>query len=117
MNFCSECDNMYYYKLQSENSNSLVYYCRNCGHEKEPEEANIFVSKIKTNNKKKHTQFINEFTKYDPTLPRVNTIPCVNEACEFHKTKTNREIIYIRYDDSNMNYVYLCPKCDTTWTI
>ena len=26
-----------------------------------------------------------------------------------------REIIYIRYDDKNMKYVYLCPECDHVW--
>ena len=26
-----------------------------------------------------------------------------------------REIIYIRYDNVNMKYVYLCCTCDTVW--
>ena len=26
-----------------------------------------------------------------------------------------REIIYLRYDDLNMNFVYLCATCDTVW--
>ena len=30
MDFCSECDNMYYIKLNDE-ENELVYYCRKCG--------------------------------------------------------------------------------------
>ncbi len=30
MNFCSNCDNMYYIKL-SDDESELVYYCRNCG--------------------------------------------------------------------------------------
>jgi DNA-directed RNA polymerase subunit M/transcription elongation factor TFIIS len=29
--------------------------------------------------------------------------------------ENNREVIYIRYDDTNMKYVYLCVHCDTTW--
>jgi hypothetical protein len=28
---------------------------------------------------------------------------------------TEREIIYLRYDDVNMNFVYLCPVCDSVW--
>ena len=27
----------------------------------------------------------------------------------------NREIIYLRYDDINMKYIYLCVHCDTVW--
>ena len=102
----------------------------------------------------------------DPTLPRINTIKCPNQACnsnqehehehaemprprpheEGSKSKasigaaaaavlplvasvdvsveeqgggagehTGREIIYLRYDDVNMHFVYLCPVCDSVW--
>ena len=30
--------------------------------------------------------------------------------------KTPSEVIYIRYDDDNMKYLYLCAVCDTKWT-
>jgi hypothetical protein len=33
---------------------------------------------------------------------------------DFSKNK-KREIIYIRYDDTNMKYVYLCSDCATIW--
>ena len=50
-------------------------------------------------------------------LARINNLPCINEQCEFHSSKKNREIIYIRYDEANLKYAYLCPKCDTSWII
>ena len=25
------------------------------------------------------------------------------------------EIIYLRYDDKKMKFIYLCAHCDTTW--
>ena len=25
------------------------------------------------------------------------------------------EIIYLRYDNNNMKYIYLCSECDHTW--
>ena len=31
------------------------------------------------------------------------------------KNDNGREVIYIRYYDINMKYVYLCVNCDTTW--
>lgn len=117
MKFCSECNNLYYFKLESDDSNKLIYYCRNCGHETVPDEKNILVSKINNHTQKKYTQYINNFTKHDPTLPRINNLPCINEQCEFHSSKKNREIIYIRYDEDNLKYAYLCPKCDTSWII
>ena len=60
---------------------------------------------------------INEYTKYDPTLPRTTTIRCPNQKCDSNKNDddSNREILYIRNNDINMDYVYLCAVCDTTW--
>ena len=59
---------------------------------------------------------INEYTKLDPTLPRRNNIPCPNNECDSHKKGKNSEVIYLRYDDTNMKYIYLCCKCDNSWT-
>ena len=213
MQFCSECHNMYYLKIQDEDGvigNTLIYYCRNCGHEdKTLSTTNICVSDIQLRtSEKKYTHIVNEYTKYDPTLPRINTIKCPNQDCVSNgtgksmkggagksmagkeeegvakktaripktatgrKTKAqkeaeaasqaeaaaalnsvnqsvvkaqasavqaeaalavaeanlleeeepnaeaktnNREVLYIRYDDTNMKYVYLCAHCDTTW--
>ena len=33
MHFCSQCQNMYYIRIDSENVNKLIYYCRSCGNE------------------------------------------------------------------------------------
>ena len=165
MHFCVNCSNMYYIRLSEEDPNSIVYYCRNCGHENK----NITLDSVtisRTNfksSKQKYNSIINKYTKMDPTLPRINTIKCPNQACksnegrehgeghketprprpESRKSKasspeesspeeaevmdvgvieeqgggapTDREIIYLRYDDVNMNFVYLCPVCDSVW--
>jgi DNA-directed RNA polymerase subunit M/transcription elongation factor TFIIS len=145
MRFCSQCNNMYYIKLGDDDQKHLVYYCRNCGYEEnEHVQQNICV--LKTDIKSKRTQFsnvINEYTKEDPTLPRITTMRCPNSKCPSHSTPTpttttpvnesagagagsateyassqsqsKNEIIYIRYDDKNMKYMYLCVKCDTKW--
>ena len=217
MQFCSQCHNMYYLKISDEDGNigdTLIYYCRNCGHEDTTlSTTNICVSDMQLlTSEKKYTHIVNEYTKFDPTLPRINTIKCPNQECssngftggvgktaskavsaakaeekaskaaekaaskaeekamkaaskaEEKATKAalkaasktnkktglekvleeqeeieeaqieqaqtlveeaqtlveasgenNREVIYIRYDDTNMKYVYLCVHCDTTW--
>ena len=33
MHFCNVCNNMYYIRIDGEDSNKLIYYCRNCGNE------------------------------------------------------------------------------------
>jgi hypothetical protein len=135
MHFCSECQNMYYLKLSNfdaasedtttgndlieVDSNKLIYYCRNCGHEDETitaENLCISTTHIKRN-EQNYTHIINEFTKYDNTLPRINTIKCPNGSCLSNTDAgaNKREVIYIRYDDINMKYIYLCAVCDKRW--
>ena len=58
---------------------------------------------------------INEYTKLDPTLPRCNNIPCPNDNCVCNTEDKENNVIYIRYDDINLKYMYLCTYCDTTW--
>ena len=117
MHFCTECQNMYYISISSNDTNKLVYYCRNCGHE----DSSLSVDNVTITNtqfKKKDKDFshyINQYTKLDPTLPRINRILCPNSDCTTNTGDTPREIIYIRYDDINMKYVYLCCTCDSVW--
>jgi DNA-directed RNA polymerase subunit M/transcription elongation factor TFIIS len=108
---------MYYIRINSDDPNKLVYYCRKCGNEdKLLDIENVCVSK--TQIKKSEQSFshiINKYTKLDPTLPRVNTVLCPNPDCLTNTEDKPREIIYIRYDDSNMKYIYVCSECDTVW--
>lgn len=117
MHFCEVCGNMYYLKIADNQQDAIIYYCRNCGHEDTNiTTTNICVSKTQIKRKEqKHSHNINEYTKQDPTLPRINTIKCPNQSCQSNKDNENREVIYIRYDDTNMKYIYLCAVCDTTW--
>jgi len=108
---------MYYIRINSDDPNKLVYYCRKCGNEdKLLAIENVCVSK--TQIKKSEQSFshiINKYTKLDPTLPRVSNILCPNPDCLTNTEDKPREIIYIRYDDSNMKYIYVCSDCDTVW--
>ena len=117
MHFCTNCSNMYYIRINSDNPNKLVYYCRNCGNEdKLLAIENVCVSKIQIKkNEQSFNHIINKYTKLDPTLPRINNIPCPNSDCLTNTHGEEREIIYIRYDDTNMKYVYLCTTRDTVW--
>ena len=120
MHFCSKCDNMYHIKISDEDdANKLIYYCRNCGNEDDVlTSENIFVSKTQlSRTEQKYGNVVNKYTKLDPTLPRINTIKCPNPICNSNKKdeENTREVIYLRYDDINMKYVYICAVCDTVW--
>jgi DNA-directed RNA polymerase subunit M/transcription elongation factor TFIIS len=133
MHFCENCGNMYYIELNQTDTDTLIYYCRNCGNKNDKlidELNNLCVSKshiIKKTGQYKNV--INEYTHLDPTLPRVKfNMDCPNGECDSNK-KSNpeskdpddqepvkpREIIYLRYNDANMKYVYLCCVCKTHW--
>jgi len=117
MHFCSKCQNMYYISIDANDPNKLVYYCRNCGNQDDTLSTDT-VTILKVQLKKSEQEFshiINKYTKLDPTLPRVNNILCPNAECKTNTEEKEREIIYIRYDDTNMKYVYLCCTCDTVW--
>jgi len=117
MHFCSQCQNMYYISVSAIDPNKLVYYCRNCGNDDSTLSIdNVTVSKLQL--KKTEQEFshiINKYTKLDPTLPRINNILCPNVDCKTNVHEEQREIIYVRYDNTNMKYAYLCSSCDTVW--
>lgn len=122
MHFCIKCDNMYYIRISAEDDNKLIYYCRNCGHE-DNILTNQYICVSSTQLKRteqKYSHIINKYTKLDPTLPRTNTIKCPNSDCDSNKDSHSEvykqnEVIYIRYDDINMKYIYICVNCDTIW--
>ena len=144
---------MYYIRLTD--TNGIVYYCRNCGHEDD----NITIDNVVVSHtslksgKNQYAHVVNKYTKLDPTLPRISTILCPNTECPCNRnhnptqyadraaivgtseeeaisgaagvgaaaTGSNvddavpREVIYLRYDDINMKYIYLCAVCNTIW--
>jgi DNA-directed RNA polymerase subunit M/transcription elongation factor TFIIS len=166
MHFCTDCGNMYYIRLTD--TNGIVYYCRNCGHENDTITIDSVVVSH-TSLKSENTQYahvVNKYTKMDPTLPRISTILCPNMECPCNRNHNPtqyadraailgtseeeaisgsgsapatvgavaavatvgtvgagsnaddavpREVIYLRYDDINMKYIYLCAVCNTIW--
>jgi len=113
-----KCDNMYYIGVSVDDPNQLTYYCRNCKHKDETvtEEGLCVLNSQLKKGEQKFNHIINEYTKLDPTLPRIYNMKCPNSECKTNKEDNkNAEIIYIRYDDNNLKYLYMCTECDTTW--
>lgn len=104
---------MYYISIAEDDPNKLTYYCRHCGNtDTSLLVKNTIVSTVHL--KKSQQEFshvINKYTKLDPTLPRVSNVKCPNTECN----PADKEIVCIRYDETNYKYVYLCCTCDTVW--
>ena len=121
MHFCKNCENMYYIKLQNEEGidNQLAFYCRNCGYVDEilNQESMCLVSYDKNTNESGISNSINAYTKYDPTLPHVHNILCINKECISNREDNGKQsdVIYIRYNDNDMKYLYMCVYCDKVW--
>ena len=121
MYFCAVCQNMYYIRLIGEDQ--LVYYCRKCGHEKNStltsaEDVCVSKTDVQTTGDS-FNHIINEYTKLDPTLPRLTNIICPNKTCPVNTSSEEEaitpEVLYLRYDDARMKFAYICTHCDTIW--
>lgn len=117
MKFCSVCQNMFYIEITNNDGDKLNYYCRNCGEREVLEDETVCISSSSTSEKDILDTFINQYTRLDPTLPRVTNILCPNNDCITNNTgnKITKEVLYIRYDNKNMKYAYMCVHCETVW--
>lgn len=127
-----------YYLQTNENASELVHFCRICGnyeaidstknsvnsdaapHSRKTCVMTTFVNSEHNNdNALSYDAVVTPFTKYDPTLPRVNYILCPNDQCISNQVAEsafkNREVIYMRYDHTSMKYLYLCTHCNSKW--
>jgi DNA-directed RNA polymerase subunit M/transcription elongation factor TFIIS len=110
---------MLYISISRDDANQLMYYCRNCG-ANDDQLVSESLCVLETNFKRGEQKFnhiINEYTKKDPTLPRIYNVKCPNGGCKTNEEthKLAAEVIYMRYDDENMKYLYICVECDTVW--
>jgi len=116
-NFCDDCDNVMYLYLDKETEIPELYlYCKACQNKKKyvgnllyNNDHNIDLSESINNNK---------FINYDITLPHIKSdnIKCPNEQCKSITDKLQSDIIYMKYDNNNMKYIYTCNYCSQKWT-
>jgi DNA-directed RNA polymerase subunit M/transcription elongation factor TFIIS len=109
---------MYYISISEKDGNKMIYYCRNCGHKDENvlEEGACVINTQFKKSGQSFQHIINKYTKLDPTLPRIYNVKCPNPDCKTNlEGSVPAEVIYIRYDDENMKYLYICVECDTNW--
>ena len=126
MHFCDVCENMMYLNISTNDNeeDKLSYFCQKCGTNKtnlskneemeKTEESLIYFKDFDENTGS--TNVLNEYTKHDPTIPETDILQCPNDECETNKnSNVNSKISYVRYDNKNMKYVYLCKLCNTSW--
>lgn len=114
--FCDLCDNIMF--LLHNNQGKLEYRCRNCNFYEHVDENHSHIvseTKIGEDQDASYKQYITPNIRHDVTLPRVNNIMCPNKKCPHYLQEGKQEVIYIKYDQINMKYLYFCCNCDGFW--
>lgn len=96
----------------------LLYRCRKCGHQEAATSSTascLYEKKKSAGDEEKFRYFVNPYTKFDPTLPHVHNVDCPNDTCTSRQPDQTKDVVYLRYDNKNMKYVYICVVCDAVW--
>jgi len=115
INFCKDCDNMMF--LYTDEDEELYYGCKACGNIEDVGQTHS--STCVYNNSqlqvdKSEVINSNPYITHDITLPSIQNNPnikCQNEACNPETT----DIKFIKYDEINMKYIYICNHCSSKW--
>ena len=117
MEFCNNCDNMLYVR-DNECVEDVEYFCKYCNFTKSlSNKSKMLSSTTYNNNDINFDSMLNINIEYDKSIPHVNHILCINEKtneCSKPKNLEN-DVMYIKYDHKNMNYIYYCTYCKTFW--
>lgn len=102
-------------------ADNILLNCKHCGYTNKlaPTSANEALILEKTftvsASQKQTVSQLNDYTKRDPTLPRLKTIACPNAECPSQADGSLRDILYIKTDAKNLKYQYSCNACNEQW--
>ena len=103
-------------KTPDDKQTYLSRLCRNCGYEQKDTDGGLVTEiHLQQRANEGYKILLNKFTKQDPTLPHVKTIKCPNETCPTNTSGKDKDVIYIKYDPTNLKYIYICNVCEFEW--
>ncbi len=113
MDYCPKCEN---FLFADSKESQLMRVCRTCPYKKADENGGLVMETIvQERSSEGYKILLNEFTRQDPTLPHVSTLPCPNKECATNTGKQTRDVIIIKYDNQNLKFIYICNVCATQW--
>ncbi len=105
-----------YYLYLDVQDTKCVRLCRNCGYtEEETQGTLVSETLVKERTSEAYKILMNEFTRQDPTLPHLKMMKCPNATCSSNGGGAEKDVIYIKYDQENLKYLYICNVCNTHW--
>ena len=123
LKFCPVCRNLLFLMNAVEptegaakEEGALRWSCKACGHlEDYVEGGMLYEINLQQNVSEGYKVILNEFTRLDPTLPHVKNIKCPNEECGSNTGASERDVIYMKYDATNLKFLYICNICEQHW--
>jgi DNA-directed RNA polymerase subunit M/transcription elongation factor TFIIS len=116
LKFCPVCDNYLYIQVNADNQ-ELTRLCRKCGYKEEDTKGGLVMEMmIQQQSSEGYKILLNEHTRKDPRLPHIRkNITCPNVTCDSNKGGKDPDVIYIKYDQVNLMYLYICDICGEKW--
>lgn len=116
LKFCPVCDNYLYMEVDA-NGEELTRVCRKCGHKEQDINGGLVMEMmIQQKSSEGYKILLNEFTRKDPRLPHIRkNISCPNVTCDSNNGVKEPDVIYIKYDQVNLMYLYICDICGEKW--
>jgi DNA-directed RNA polymerase subunit M/transcription elongation factor TFIIS len=120
IHFCPVCRNYLFAKIEIDvetQLSTLHRICYNCGYKQQNVKGGL-VSEIIIGERSAESYkiLLNEFTTQDPRLPHIHgTIKCPEAGCPSNGPGKESDIIYMKYDPVNLNFLYICNVCKYTW--
>jgi DNA-directed RNA polymerase subunit M/transcription elongation factor TFIIS len=124
MKFCPTCRYYLYMKTtkggdgKGTSSGQLLLTCNNCGYNEVNTKGGLIMeTDLQEKTAEGYKILINEFTRSDQTLPSTDIIKCPNPDCGSNIGSDKRNIIYMKYDQVNLKFLYLCnvKGCEKQW--
>jgi hypothetical protein len=115
--FCDMCDNFMNFCIDKDKK--PIFTCTRCDNTSEYDFENDSKGiQFNKNIELKNILNNNRFLTMDPTLPIIenDNMKCVNSECESIKDKKPTKITYIKYDEENIYFMYICKYCSQRWT-
>ena len=115
--FCDKCNNLMFIHIDEDEK--LIYSCKICKNIAPYTEDNCIHTSTFSKFDISETINQNEYITHDNTLPSIVgniNLKCPNTDCEYNKSKdTHGSYKYIKYDETNVKYMYICEKCGQKW--
>lgn len=118
MSYFKMCPICKYALVAVVEDDSLQRKCKECGYSEDAKGGLIHETLVKETTSKSYEILVNEFTRQEPTLPYKRDLKCPNTKCQSNISsgRAEKKVFYLKYNDTDMKYVYLCANCDQTWT-